>query len=1473
MATFSLNEKAVNLIRFLKDLSQLRQKPAYSYKNFKDIVWLHEMPKGTACKNAFTHDIDAWLLVQKPTFPPFPTVPKQLEAWLNIQPQKRKLTINESITYDKDKNINDIHKEVQLVEHPKIQKQINDFIHHNWEPFVHKYERANEMQQLYDQLFNMYQQLQNQSEPLEAIVCIGFLQWKEGRQRKTERHLLKSEVALTFDRESGEIRIVPATKEFQFSFEEDMLHVENRFSYTEQREIETFLATASQVNHFRERLPVLLKRMSNMLDSRSSFSETLKVPPLLTSGPLISLSPAFIVREKSRRSYQNACEQVIQQLNRIKESEIPPNLANLFLNNPTELMKNHSASATNKLKNNTRYFPLPSNEEQNKIAEVLHSKRAVLVKGPPGTGKTHTIANLTAHFLATGKRVLITSQTAKALRVVKDKLPKQLQHLTVHLLGGDAESMKELEGIVQAISAKHEQFNESEVTATLEEKEKQLQHLREKATQIKATLLEMRQIESETQHFHPPYEGTMKQITQQIRKDEQKFHWYTTEIPPSSDNFAWKLEKKRVLRYLELKNVYSERFPEWESHHFPVIDPTVHFNYLPKVIAEETMLKKKVEDLRKKIDGNLLDYIQTLSKEKMLQLKERLFEYDELTKPLLCHTYPTIKRAMTDMFQQKANRWMRKTEQLTSHIQTIERTKKHFDRNLVSVPKIGESSLKKAAKDIYLHVKSGGRLGNRFIKPKVIRPYMDLLPKIKYNGLPIRTKEDAKKIYAYAQAKHAYRQINELNIPELQGLEFATDRALMEYKQFINQLQSVLKISHWRNNLLQQFSYFTANHYHERMHLSVVRAVHFYENKRALLQKEREITEAITALDALKTKHVHPLYKELRTALQNRDTMQLAKLKKKFHYVQKIKERREILTLLAKELKKTTPDLVKKLDETHTAPVWNERLRMWEQAFHWKRAKQWLEKCSSEKEEELSARYEETKQKIRNSITEVGALKAWIHTLRSMSGEQSKHLKAWAQAVKNVGKGTGKNAARHIANAQKHMEKCKSAIPAWIMPLHRVFENFDMQPRLFDVVIVDEASQSWHEALLLYYLADQLIIVGDDRQISPSIIGIESADIEKLTHKYLASADFPFTDVLNANNSFFDVSYIMFQKTITLREHFRCMPEIIGFSNEIAYTNERLLPLRPYSEGRLKPLEAIYVPHGERKGSSSQSAINKAEAEAIVKQIQACLSDSRYDGKTFGVISLLGGQQAKFIQDQLLQRVGAKIMEEREMICGDAYAFQGDERDIIFLSMVAAKGGKRIAPLTSNSARQRFNVAVSRAKDQLWLVHSLSIDDIKNKDCLRYQLLAYVGEQREMLTTTGRMTLTDGLEENSTSFQREIYHTIVKQGYRITWQNKIADIAVDFIIHGEQAIMAIMCDEGSQHPQTRGNYKQEWERERVLKRAGWTFWRIRARRFYMNEEKEMKRLWRRLDELNIYPEEKKRTGGFLIDSDITVKRC
>ncbi|MET0412459.1 MAG: AAA domain-containing protein, partial [Polyangiaceae bacterium] len=105
------------------------------------------------------------------------------------------------------------------------------------------------------------------------------------------------------------------------------------------------------------------------------------------------------------------------------------------------------------------YFPLPYNDEQVTIVEQLERSGGVVVQGPPGTGKTHTIANIVCHYLATGKKVLVTSKGEQALEVLQSKMPESVRPLTVALLSGDHEGMRQFQTAIEAIIHQVSQLN------------------------------------------------------------------------------------------------------------------------------------------------------------------------------------------------------------------------------------------------------------------------------------------------------------------------------------------------------------------------------------------------------------------------------------------------------------------------------------------------------------------------------------------------------------------------------------------------------------------------------------------------------------------------------------------------------------------------------------------------------------------------------------------------------------------------------------------------------------------------------------------------------------------------------------------------------------------------------------------------------------------------------------------------------
>jgi hypothetical protein len=181
-------------------------------------------------------------------------------------------------------------------------------------------------------------------------------------------------------------------------------------------------------------------------------------------------------------------------------------------------------------------------------------------------------------------------------------------------------------------------------------------------------------------------------------------------------------------------------------------------------------------------------------------------------------------------------------------------------------------------------------------------------------------------------------------------------------------------------------------------------------------------------------------------------------------------------------------------------------------------------------------------------------------------------MKRYAHANRGVGKGTGKSAARRKQDIRALLKNCSGAVPVWIMPIERIAEQFAPMVNLFDVVIVDEASQAGLDALFLLGITKRIVIVGDDKQVSPDSIGIKSDSVLEIH-----SNNFSPNQRLNWRNpdvSLFDECKMAFGNMVTLTEHRRCVPDIIEFSNLIAYMPEkiRLVPLRQTGSASFAPI-------------------------------------------------------------------------------------------------------------------------------------------------------------------------------------------------------------------------------------------------------------------------------------------------------------
>jgi very-short-patch-repair endonuclease len=537
------------------------------------------------------------------------------------------------------------------------------------------------------------------------------------------------------------------------------------------------------------------------------------------------------------------------------------------------------------------------------------------------------------------------------------------------------------------------------------------------------------------------------------------------------------------------------------------------------------------------------------------------------------------------------------------------------------------------------------------------------------------------------------------------------------------------------------------------------------------------------------------------------------------------------------------------------APKWAIRLRTlpatedldsivpmtWFDAWNWRQAVLLLD--SIDGHHRLRELFNERKTlttALSTTYQELVAEKTWLGVFRNSPDSVRQALQAYLTAVRKIGKGTGIGAAMFRRDARNAMARAYSAVPCWVLPHWRVSETIPAELGIFDLVVVDEASQSEISCFPALLRGKKLLVVGDDKQVSPSAVGLSIQIMESLRNRFLL--DKPNGELMTPGGSFYDLAQVVFAgNSVMLKEHFRCVPAIIEFSNREFYKGD-IRPLRvPKANERLDPpLVDVFVKGGHRQGD-----VNNPEAKAVVDEIEAILADSQFDGRSIGVVTLLGTTQAARIHELVSERISPIDVVARKIAVGPPPVFQGRERDIMLVSMVLGPGDRAAA--NKADIHQRFNVALSRARDRMYLFRSVSGNDFR-EDSLNGRLIRHF--QQPFRQDARKVQVLR--ERCESGFEKEMFDELVKAGFRVEPQVASGGYRIDFVVEGNEGRrLAIECDGDRFHGP--GQWQDDMARQRVLERAGWTFWRCFASSFVRRRKEVLMDLFLTLERLGIEP--------------------
>lgn len=1453
----SERQKVIRLVDYLTRLASLRSKLIRDIGEYENFLWLSDVPHERGC---FTqawgrdeeHEPDEWLEVQNRREPELPAVPPQCKDWVNLAALRNKNDLPKLQTIP--------HAE-RLEDHPEIKRLWDRYVEEKWLPWMKEHNSWEKVHEVYSKLFAIHQEQLRLGEEYELVLGFGLLTWQTPTGQRVRRHLIVADAIMEFEASLGKFTVRPHTEGAKLRLELDMLDIAEQPAQVEV--ISKSLAKTGDDPWEKGCVEGVLQALVHSINSQGDYDGSLKTKNIRTSAkPIVEYAPALILRKRSAKGLTETLKRIKEQIE--NGQDIPGEFADLAEIRPTDGHEpTDPPEEVNVGFDGEIFFPKPSNDEQRCIVEKLRASSGVLVQGPPGTGKSHTIANLICHLLATGQRTLITAKTPRALQVLERLIPEELRPLCINLLGSGLDERRSLESSVGGILRKNEEWKEDQANREREELEKRLRELREEKVKVNRRLCDIRESETHTQSIAGgTYRGTAARIAEAVNRDRAAYEWFTDIVPlyktcPISINDLQSVlvmlrqftpEKRR-----ELGLAWPEALPSSER--------------FANLVKNEESATEEERNLANGADERIADLLVKSGPTTIEAIRDALSDFCDKRRRLLAMPHSWMDDAVRDILGGNSLLWRELLRVTRDVISSVEGLVAVADNASIEFPDTTDiRTLYEDAHKLKGHIENGGKLGWGPFRPKPVKERLYVIKSVKIGGRPCSTVEHfstlAEALYVRIECEKAWG----FWAGRSEKVEGPYTLQLTAFKSLRDGLENALSLEELLARCCEAIRQCSVigepvwtDESQVEMAISSCRFALVRIRKRLAAEEIQSIQAPIAEMAA--KENAHPVVHDLLSAVRSRNIDGFAQCANKIQELEKQRQRLQKLNEDLSKLRSILPQLTSSLEETCNNPHWDDRVQRIGDAWHWAQARHWIEDYI--KQEDVPALAKRAKQiddEINSIIAKLASLHAWSFCFSRLKEYHRRHMEAWQQSMRRLGKGTGKHAPRHRREAQGHLNECREAVPAWVMPLHRVWDTVYPSPGMFDVIIVDEASQCGLEALPLFYLGKKILIVGDDKQISPDAVGLPRDSVHRLMEEFLH--DFQFKSSFDIESSLFDHGKLRYgTRRITLREHFRCMPEIIRFSNDLCYSDTPLIPLRQYGPNRLPPLEHVFVSGGYREGSNNR-AINRPEAEAIVQRIVEMCGDSRYNGKTMGVVVLQGEAQAALIENLLLEQLGAEEMERRRLVCGNPYSFQGDERDIMFLSLVAASN-ERIGPLTKAADERRFNVAASRARDMMILFHSVTCDDLSVHDLRRRLLEFFENTRPQQIAGIDR----DELERRASQdnrhvvkpptpfeswFEVDVALELLRNGYMVLAQYEVADKRIDLVVEGGQARLAVECDGDNWHGADR--YEDDMKRQRQLERCGWEFFRVRESAFYSNKVEALKGLWDALEERGIYPQ-------------------
>lgn len=414
----------------------------------------------------------------------------------------------------------------------------------------------------------------------------------------------------------------------------------------------------------------------------------------------------------------------------------------------------------------------------------------------------------------------------------------------------------------------------------------------------------------------------------------------------------------------------------------------------------------------------------------------------------------------------------------------------------------------------------------------------------------------------------------------------------------------------------------------------------------------------------------------------------------------------------------------------------------------------------------------------------------------------------------------------------------------------------------FDAVIFDEASQVFPEdAVPAIARVERTILAGDSKQLPPTNFFRSSHDDGD--HEADDEEEEGPTDRMEGQESILDVMQSMVGGGVReqhLTVHYRSRHEdLIRYSNHHFY-DDRLLVFPSPGRDTSLGMRDVPVPDGRYEAGASRT--NPIEAAEVVDLVIETMETTAPD-ESVGVVALSRAQADRIDALLMQRRLERRDLDDRFSESAHERFFvknlenvQGDERDHIILSIGygptagSERVPQRFGPINREGGKRRLNVAVTRARRTMTLVHSLRADQVsehapQDGPRLLKRYLEYAGNPDQALE---RKVTTDPDAEPESPFEEAVLAALVSRGHRVTPQVGVAGYRIDLGIEGERGFdLGVECD-GARYHSAPAARDRDRIREDVLEGLGWTIHRVWSTAWARNPDGEVRKIEQALAE-------------------------